>query len=203
MQSAPQDLTTKIVSAEARIPLQHILRHRMQEEHWTRMAQTLADIEAARLHISYAGQLTVPRIGELLAQLDDGPPGLVIIDPASSLRPASPGSRDQIATDLKAMAVDLQIPLVVTSSLNRSPRTRIDRRPTLDDVSDAGHLVDIADVVLLLYRPDMIDREIRGGEADIIVAKSRLTPTSVITVAFQMHYSRFVDLNVVPNPSAT
>ena len=86
------------------------------------------------------------------------------------------------------------MPVVAMSQLNRGPEQRTDKRPQLSDLRESGSLEQDADVVILLYREDMTEKESpRAGEADLIVAKHRNGPTGNITVAFQGHYSRFVD----------
>jgi replicative DNA helicase len=161
----------------------------------------MADLAQAPLDLASAGHLTVQAMIEHLTELNDEA-RLLIVDTINAVRvPPRRGAvpREQeistVISDLKALALDRHVPVVVTASLNRGPSYRIGRVPTLDDVRDSGQLVDVADVVLLLHRPDMAEKESpRAGEADFIVAKSRLTPTDTITVAFQGHYSRFVDM---------
>lgn len=197
-QSSSHDLTMKIASAEARIPVQNIRQGLMREEDWIRLARTMADLVQAPLALACAGHLTVQTLSEHLTEEVE----LVLVDTVNAIRVPHRREvlpREQeigiVISDLKALAIDLDVPVVVTASLNRGPSYRTDRIPRLDDVRDSGQLVDVADVVLLLHRPDMAEKESpRAGEADFIVAKSRLTPTDTITVAFQGHYSRFVDM---------
>ena len=81
------------------------------------------------------------------------------------------------------------------SQLNRGPEQRTDKKPMLSDLRESGSLEQDADMVVLLHRPDLYDRDSdRAGEADFIVAKHRNGPTAELTVAFQGHYSRFVDM---------
>ncbi len=87
------------------------------------------------------------------------------------------------------------MPIVAISQLNRSPEQRADKKPQLADLRESGSLEQDADVVILLYREDAFERDSqRVGEADFIVAKHRNGRTTTITVAFQGHYSQFVDM---------
>ncbi|AWT44563.1 hypothetical protein HXP45_03900 [Streptomyces actuosus] len=96
---------------------------------------------------------------------------------------------------LKTLARELEVPIIATSHLNRSPEQRWDKKPMLDDLRESGAITFAADVIILLHREDAYDQESpRAGEADFIVAKHRNGPTGVITVAFQGHYGRFVDI---------
>ena len=108
-------------------------------------------------------------------------------------------SRQQEVSDfsrsLKLLAKELDVPVIAVSQLNRGPEQRTDKRPLLADLRESGSLEQDADMVILLHREDAYERESpRAGEADFIVAKHRNGPTSTITVAFQGHYSRFVDM---------
>ena len=86
-------------------------------------------------------------------------------------------------------------PVIAISQLNRGPEQRTDKRPMLSDLRESGSIEQDSDVVILLHREDAYERESpRAGEADMIVAKHRNGPTATVTVAFQGHYSRFVDM---------
>src|SRR5690625_3276845 len=96
---------------------------------------------------------------------------------------------------LKLLAKELDVPVVALSQLNRGPEQRTDKRPQVSDLRESGSIEQDADMVILLCREDVHDKESpRAGEADIIVAKHRNGPTADVTVAFQGHYSRFVDM---------
>jgi replicative DNA helicase len=102
----------------------------------------------------------------------------------------------EMSRALKLLAKELEVPVVAISQLNRSPEQRSDKRPQLSDLRESGSIEQDADMEILLHREDAYERESpRAGEADLIVAKHRNGPTATITVAFQGHYSRFVDMS--------
>ena len=85
--------------------------------------------------------------------------------------------------------------VVAVSQLNRGPEQRTDKRPMVSDLRESGSLEQDADMVILLHRPNAFERDNpRGGEADLILGKHRNGPTATITVAHQLHLSRFVDM---------
>ena len=87
------------------------------------------------------------------------------------------------------------VPVVAVCQLNRGPEQRTDKKPQVSDLRESGSLEQDADMVILLHRPDAFERDDpRAGEADIIVGKHRNGPTATITVAHQLHLSRFVDM---------
>jgi replicative DNA helicase len=101
----------------------------------------------------------------------------------------------EMSRSLKLLAKELEVPVIALSQLNRGPEQRTDKKPQLSDLRESGSIEQDADLVILLHREDVYERESpRAGEADLIVAKHRNGPTTTVTVAFQGHYSRFVDM---------
>ncbi|MDQ1305942.1 MAG: replicative helicase, partial [Actinomycetota bacterium] len=101
----------------------------------------------------------------------------------------------EFSRSMKLLAKELEVPVVAISQLNRGPEQRQDKRPMISDLRESGSIEQDADIVMLLHREDAYERESpRAGEADFMIAKHRNGPTSTIPVAFQGHYSRFVDL---------
>lgn len=86
------------------------------------------------------------------------------------------------------------MPVIALSQLNRGPEQRQDKKPAISDLRESGSIEQDADMVILLHRDSVYDKDVRPGEADLIVAKHRNGPTATITVAFQGHYSRFADM---------
>ncbi|MEU3862319.1 replicative DNA helicase [Streptomyces sp. NPDC028722] len=192
----------RILSAEARVPLHHMRSGTCTDEDWTRMARRMPDIQAAPLYIqdgSYADIHDLRAHCRYLAARKDVK--LIAIDTVQLL---TYGTRQlssryeevsEIARCLKLLAKELRLPILAVSTLNRGPEQRTDKKALLSDLRDSGALEDTADVAILLHREDAHEKESpRAGEADLIVAKHRNGPTATITVAFQGHYSRFIDM---------
>ncbi|HEX7740526.1 MAG TPA: DnaB-like helicase C-terminal domain-containing protein, partial [Marmoricola sp.] len=101
----------------------------------------------------------------------------------------------EFSRQIKLLAKELEIPIVALAQLNRGSEQRSDKKPMVSDLRESGSLEQDADIVMLVHREDMYERESsRPGEADIIVGKHRNGPTRDVTVLFQGHYSRFVDM---------
>ena len=195
------EITMRLLSAEASIPLSHIRGGRMSDDDWTRVAAKMGQVSEAPLYIDDSPNLTMMEIrakARRLKQRHDLK--LVVID---YIQLMTSGKRvesrqlevSEFSRQIKLLAKELDVPVVALSQLNRGPEQRTDKKPMLSDLRESGSLEQDSDLVVLLHRPDLYDRDSdRAGEADFDVAKHRNGPTKTITVAFQGHYSRFTDM---------
>ncbi len=197
------EIVMRLLSAEAGIPLNHIRNGKMTDDDWQRMAKKMGEVAEAPLFIDDSPNLTMMEIrakARRLRQRHDLK--LIIIDYLQLLTSGKKVESRQVevsefSRQLKLLAKELELPVVALAQLNRGPETRGgDKKPMLSDLRESGSLEQDADMVILLNRPDIYDKESeRAGEADFDVAKHRNGPTKTITVAFQGHYSRFIDMH--------
>ena len=201
LEMSKSEIVMRLLSAEAKIKLADMRSGRMSDDDWTKLARRMSEISEAPLYIDDSPNLTMMEIrakGRRLAQKADLK--LVVVDYMQLMSSGKKyESRQQEVSDfsrsLKLMAKELDVPVVAISQLNRGPEQRTDKRPQVSDLRESGSLEQDADMVMLLHRPDAIDREDpRGGEADIILGKHRNGPTANITVAHQLHFSRFTNM---------
>jgi replicative DNA helicase len=195
------EITMRLLSAEARIPLNSMRNGKMTDDDWSRLARRMGEVSSAPLFIDDSPNMTMMEIrakARRLKQRHDL--RLLIVDYLQLMQSGKKVESRQLevsefSRQLKLLAKELDVPVVAVSQLNRGPEQRTDKRPMLSDLRESGSLEQDSDMVVLLHREDAYDREsTRPGEADLIVAKHRNGPTATITVAFQGHYSRFVDM---------
>lgn len=202
LESSTTETTTRIMCSEARVALHHMRSGTMTDEDWARLARRMGPVSEAPMFIDDRPNLTFTHIAKECRRLHTTHNlQLAVVDCINGLpygtRPFDNRYLEisEISRCLKQLAKELRIPIVATSQLNRAVEARPDKRPILSDLRDSGTLEENADIVVLLHREDMYDRESpRAGEADLILAKHRQGPTANITTAFQGHYSRFVDM---------
>ncbi|GAY11135.1 replicative DNA helicase [Pseudonocardia sp. N23] len=201
LEMSKSEIVMRLLSAEAQIRLADMRAGRMSDEDWTRMARRMSEISEAPLFIDDSPNLTLMEIrakARRLKQRHDLK--LVILDYLQLMTSGRKvESRQQEVSEfsrqIKLLAKEIEVPVVAMSQLNRGPEQRNDKRPMLSDLRESGSIEQDADMVILLHRPDAFERDDpRAGEADLILAKHRNGPTSTITVAHQLHYSRFADL---------
>jgi replicative DNA helicase len=201
LEMSKHEITMRLLSAEARIPLQAMRTGQMRDDDWVKLTRRLGEMASAPLYIDDSPNLTMMEIrakARRLKQRNDL--RLVVVDYLQLMTSHSRVENrqqevSQISRSLKLLAKELGVPVIALSQLNRGPEQRNDKRPQLSDLRESGAIEQDADVVILLHREDIYERESpRAGEADLIVAKHRNGPTNTIVVAFQGHYSRFVDM---------
>ncbi|MFA1540196.1 replicative DNA helicase [Actinomadura monticuli] len=195
------EITMRLLSAEARVALHAMRSGTMQDEDWTRLARRMSEVAEAPLFIDDSPNMSMMEIRAKCRRLKQQHDlRLVIID---YLQLMTSGKRvesrqvevSEFSRSLKLLAKELGVPVIALSQLNRGPEQRTDKKPMVSDLRESGSIEQDADMVILLHREDAYEKESpRAGEADLIVAKHRNGPTATVTVAFQGHYSRFVDM---------
>ena len=202
LEMSKTEITMRLLSAEARVPLHHMRSGTMTDDDWSRLARRMGEVAEAPLYIDDSPNLTMMEIrakARRLRQRNDL--RLIVIDYLQLMSGNKKAeSRQQevseLSRSLKLLAKELEIPVIAMSQLNRGAEQRTDKKPQIADLRESGSIEQDADMVILLHREDAYEKESpRAGEADFIVAKHRNGPTATITVAFQGHYSRFVDMN--------
>ncbi len=195
------EITMRLLSAEARVHLQNMRNGRMSEDDWARLARRMGEIASAPLFIDDSPSLNMMELRAKCRRLKQKHDlKLIVLDYLQLMNPGKRSdSRQQevseMSRSLKLLAKEIGVPVVALSQLNRQAETRADKKPQLSDLRESGAIEQDADMVILLHRDDAYEKESpRAGEADFIVAKHRNGPTDTVTVAFQGHYSRFVDM---------
>ena len=195
------EITMRLLSAEARVPLSTMRTGQMNDDDWARLARRMSEVADAPLFIDDSPNMSLMEIRAKCRRLKQrNDLKFVIIDYLQLMSsPKRVENRQQevseMSRSLKLLAKELEVPVIALSQLNRGPEQRTDKKPLLSDLRESGSIEQDSDVVILLHREDVYERESpRAGEADLIVAKHRNGPTATVTVAFQGHYSRFVDM---------
>ncbi|MEY4380243.1 MAG: replicative helicase [Actinomycetota bacterium] len=200
LEMSRSEITMRMLSAEARIPLTSIRSGSLTDEEWARLARRMGEISQAPLFIDDSPNLSIMEIRAKARRLKQRHNlKLIVIDYLQLMTSGRKVENRQqevseFSRQLKLLAKELDIPVVAISQLNRSPEQRSDKKPMLSDLRESGSIEQDADVVILLHREDMYDINSRSGEADLIVAKHRNGPTRTVTVASQLHLSRFADM---------
>lgn len=196
------ELTMRLLAAESQVLFGDLRKgSSLKDQDWEKMARAMDKLEQAPLFIDDAPNLTLMEIRAKCRRLKQRENlKLVVVDYLQLLMSGKRvESRQQEVSEfsrtLKLLAKELDVPIIALSQLNRGSEQRPDKKPQVSDLRESGAIEQDADMVMLLHRPEVYDKETeRAGEADIIVAKNRNGPARDITVAFQGHFQRFRDM---------
>lgn len=212
LEMSRSELMKRMISAEAKVNLHSIQHHTadkplLVDADWQRMAAAAERIHQSGIVIDDVPSMGLARIRARLRHMKRyGGVKLGVIDYLGIM--ATPGRQEnrqqsiaELTRGLKQLAREINVPLIVLAQLNRLVEHRQDRRPVPSDLKDSGAIEADADVVILLHREDVYDKESpRAGEIDLQVDKSRHGPQFTATAAWQGHYCRIVDM--APEPQS-
>lgn len=194
----------RMLCSHARINTHHVRTGTLSKEDWVRLTQAAGKLSEAPIFIDDLGYSIIELRGKTRRLKARHGVGLVIVDylqlmeePPSSRRT---DSRQQevalISRRLKALARELNVPVIAVSQLSRAPEQRETSRPRLSDLRESGSLEQDADMVLFLFREEYYKPEDESlkGTAEVIIAKQRNGPTGSLKLAFIKEYTRFETL---------
>jgi replicative DNA helicase len=199
-------LVQRLLCAEGRIDAQRLRRGRLSQEEHQRLAAAAGHLNTAPIWIDDQPGSNVLEIRAKARRLQselraDGKDlGIVVIDYLQLMSGATRSESrvqevSEISRSLKALARELDVPVVALSQLSRGPEQRTDKRPMLSDLRESGSIEQDADLVMFLFRPEYYaspeKREELEGKSELIVSKQRNGPTGVVELYFQKAYTRF------------
>jgi len=201
-----QQLIMRLLCAEARVDAHAVRTGRLPEDDWKRLSIAAGRLAKSNLFIDDSAGLGVLELRAKARRLKvEHNVGLVIVDYLQLMQgPKNAENREKeisaISRSLKALAKELDIPVIALSQLSRAVEGRTDKRPILSDLRESGAIEQDADVVAFVHRPEMyVDpksekaEEVRG-RAEIIVGKQRNGPIDDVTLSFVPRYARFENL---------
>lgn len=208
-------LVQRMICTEARIRLHDLRRGRINRQDWTKLTTALGPLSQAPFYVDDSPGLQVLEIRAKGRRLKaETNLGMILIDYLQliegSRESKAMASRQQEITEisraLKAMAKELNVPVVALSQLSRAPEKRDPKhpRPQLADLRESGAIEQDADLVLMLYRDEFYNPETteEKGQAEINIAKQRNGPIGRFHVSFQPDFMRFDNLTTAAEPEA-
>lgn len=203
LEMTEHQLTQRRIAATARVPLVNIVRHQATDDDWQRISRAQDRLADTALHIDDTSSASIARIRARLRVMarTGSPARLLVIDYLGFMSMPKAESRQQAVAEVarqckNSLAREFGIPVILLCQLNRLIEGRSDKRPTLSDLRESGEIEQSADIVILLHREDVYERESpRAGEIDLIIPKNRQGPLCTVTLLFQGHYGRIVSLS--------
>jgi replicative DNA helicase len=202
LEMSAQELTERVISAEARVELQRIRSGDLSPEEWMNVNEVEERFKTGTFLVDASPKVSLSKIRSMCLRQKMKAEGLdmIVVDylqlmevPAGSSKGASRQEQvSELSRGLKLLAKELQIPIIVLSQLNRNSETRTDRVPQVSDLRESGSLEQDADLILLIHRPEVGDENNRPGEADLIIGKQRSGPLGKIPLTAMLSFSKFV-----------
>jgi replicative DNA helicase len=206
LEMSSQQLVQRLLCSRAKVDLQRVRNGFLSERDFPSLTAAAAKLAAAKMFIDDTPGLSIMELRakarRMKSQYDVR---LIVIDYLQLLRSTSRRAQDnrqleisEISGGIKALAKELDLPIIVVAQLNRQPDTRAKEggRPRLSDLRESGSIEQDADVVGLLVRPEYYEtdddaKQEKAGEAELIVAKQRNGPTGDVPLIFLKEYTRF------------
>jgi replicative DNA helicase len=208
MEMPGEQLAMRMMSSLGRIDQHRVRTGKLEDDEWPRMTSAINILAETRLFIDDTAALTPTEVRARCRRLarEHGQLGLVVLDYLQLMQSSGGGENrvaeiSEISRSLKALAKELNVPVVALSQLNRNLEQRPNKRPVPSDLRESGSIEQDADLIVFIYRdevyhPDSPDK----GTAEIIIAKQRNGPIGTVRLTFLGQYTRFE--NFIADPYA-
>jgi replicative DNA helicase len=204
LEMSQEQLTERLMAIETGINLQRLGTGNIEDDEWDRVVTALGRLTDAQIRIDGTSVLSPIQMRSRARRwVAEHGLDLIIVDYLQLMQPTDTKRKmenrvlviDEISRNLKLLARELNIPILVLAQLSRAVENRLSKVPQLSDLRESGGIEQNADIVIFIYRDEVYNSATeRRGIADIIVAKHRNGPTGTISLRFEPQTTRFRDL---------
>jgi replicative DNA helicase len=205
MEMGAAQLALRMVGSLGRIDQSGLRTGRLNDQDWERLASAVDRLRNVQLFIDETPALNSAELrarARRMARQFGGTLGLIVVDYLQLMSGSGSGSDENRATEigeisrgLKALAKELQCPVIALSQLNRSVETRNDKRPMMSDLRESGAIEQDADVIMFIYRDDYYNKDSKEpGVAEIVIGKQRNGPVGTVKLTFLKPLTKFDNL---------
>ena len=219
LEMSSEQLATRIIAEQSGVPSYKIRRGDIREDDFYRITEVAREMQSVPFHIDQTGGISIAQLAARARRLKrQRGLDLLVVDYIQLLSGSAKKGENrvqevtEITTGLKALAKDLNVPIVALSQLSRQVESRDDKRPQLSDLRESGSIEQDADVVMFVFREEyyvknkeprmgteehikwQTEMDLIHGKAEVIIGKQRHGPTGTVALAFQADVTRFADL---------
>ncbi|RIL03438.1 MAG: replicative DNA helicase [Proteobacteria bacterium] len=199
LEMSKEQIVLRMLCSEARVDNSKVRTGHLGDRDFPRLVDAASRLAEAAIFIDDTAAITITELRAKARRLHrENALGLIVVDYLQLMRsPLYAGvSREQeisdISRSLKALAKELQVPVIALSQLNRSVESRTDKHPVLSDLRESGAIEQDADLITFVYRDEVYNPETPDrGVAELIIAKQRTGPTGMVRLAFSADHTRF------------
>lgn len=200
LEMSKEQLVQRMIAGTAHVDLQKIISGRLDEDEWLNIINSMGPLSAADVYIDDTAGISLMEMKAKCRRLKiEKGLDLIVIDYLQLMQmEGRQESRQQeissISRGLKALAKEMECPVVALSQLSRAPELRADHRPILSDLRESGAIEQDADVVLFLYRDDYYNEDSEQKNiGELIIAKHRNGPTGTLELVFKKEFTKFLN----------
>ena len=206
LEMSKEQITYRLMSMDSGIESGRLRTGRLQQDEWPVLAKSIENIGRRKIYINDKSTICIKEIKDICSTIKDQSKdkklGLIVIDfvQLMELEPTSSElSRDEeltkIAIKLKKLAIELDVPVIITSQLEREIERRNNKRPMLSDIRDTTALEGFADIITMIYRDEYYEPETEDrGITELITCKHRNGPVGTVKLLFEPQFTRFRNL---------
>ncbi|BDG49229.1 MULTISPECIES: replicative DNA helicase [Parageobacillus] len=202
LEMSAQQLVMRMLCAEGNINAQNLRTGRLTPEDWGKLTMAMGSLSNAGIYIDDTPSIRVSDIRAKCRRLkQERGLGMIVIDYLQLIQGSGRNRENrqqevsEISRSLKALARELEVPVIALSQLSRSVEQRQDKRPMMSDIRESGSIEQDADIVAFLYRDDYYNKDSENKNIiEIIIAKQRNGPVGTVQLAFIKEYNKFVNL---------
>ena len=204
-----EQIAMRVLCSDARVDMQRVRKGTLTSEDWIKLTETLTPMVAAPMYIDDTAGISPSMLRSRCRRLmiEKGL-DLIIVDYLGLMRADGKVENRQlevseISRQLKAIALDLKVPVMACAQLSRANKDRTDKRPMLSDLRDSGSIEQDADVVMFLHREEYYNKDTDDKNiAEVIIAKQRSGPLGTVKLAWLGEYTAFANLAKDTTPAA-
>lgn len=196
-----EQIAMRMLCSDARVDLQRVRRGVLHEDDWLRLGKSLASLAEVPMYIDDTAAITPTQLrSRCRRMMMDKGLDLVVVDYLGLMHADGRHENRQlevseISRQLKAIALELRIPIIACAQLSRANKDRIEKRPMLSDLRDSGSIEQDADVVMFLHREEYYNKETEDKNiAEVIISKQRSGPLGTVKLAWLSEYTTFANL---------
>ncbi|HEU4352044.1 MAG TPA: replicative DNA helicase [Burkholderiales bacterium] len=202
MEMSATQLAMRMLSSMARVDQTKLRTGRLDNEEWANLTDAIGKLNEARIHVDETAALNALELRARARRMkrEYGKLGLVVVDYLQLMSATSQGENrateiSEISRSLKALAKELDVPVIALSQLSRAVEQRNDRRPLMSDLRESGAIEQDADVILFIFREEVYapEKEEARGRAEVIIGKQRNGPIGTIALTFMGQFTRFAN----------
>lgn len=204
MEMPADSIAMRLISAFGRINQGHLRAGNLDADEWSKVTSSMVHLQQKHLYIDDSSALPPTEVrarARRIAKQHGGKLGCIMVDYLQLMKVPGLGDNrvaeiSEISRSLKALAKEMNCPVIALSQLNRSLENRPNKRPVMSDLRESGAIEQDADLIMFIYRDEVYNKESKeAGTAEIIIGKQRNGPIGTVRLAFEGQYTRFSNLS--------